>query len=168
MTQQGANSTALIFSIIALIVAVLAAGFTGWQAVTAHLVRNRPTKARWMFEYPPTGSLSGPKPWMLHNTGGSIASDVSVRIVYPARPGYEEATHTDFTIDAPIDHGQARAVPGTEARGDPRLQLHQVGSSYQVVAANAVAGAWYPIDRFARVSWRDYRGKEKKARVRLR
>lgn len=167
MTQSQADFAALVVSIIALVVAVVAAGFTGWQAITAHLVRNRPTKARWMFEYPAAGQSYIPQPWTLHNTGGSIASDITVRLIYPARDGHV-ATHTDFKINAPIDHGQSRPVPGTETRGDPRLQIHQVGSSYQPVAANTVAGAWYPIDVFARVSWRDYRGRERNAHVRLR
>lgn len=167
MTQSQVDFAALVVSIIALVVAVAAAAFTGWQAVTAHLVRNRPTKARWLFEYPAAGQGYLPQPWKLHNTGGSIASDITVRLIYPARDGHE-AAHTDFKISAPIDSGEARPVPGTETRSDPRLQLHQLGSSYHPVAANTVAGAWYPLDEFAQVSWRDYRGREKKARVRLR
>lgn len=167
MTQPDVDSTALIVSIIALVVAVIAAGFAGWQAVTAHLARTRPTKAHWIFEYPPASQGYVPQPWRLHNTGGSMASDVIVRITYPARAGHE-AINTDFTIGAPIRPDEAQPIPGTESRGDPRLQLRQNGTSYQPVAANTVAGAWYPTHRLARVSWRDYRGRSRSADVRLR
>lgn len=167
MTQGVADSSALIVSIIALIVAVVAAGFTGWQAMTAHLARTRPTQARWTFEYPPQTYVA--QPWRLHNTGGSIAADVTIRLTYPEHDGREEFT-TDFSVPAPIKPGESAPIPGSESRGDPRQQFYKVPgtSTYQFAAANTVEGAVYPMAETARVSWRDYRGRTRTSRVRLR
>lgn len=169
MTQPQADSTALIVSIIALGVAVIAAGFTGWQAVTEHLARTRSPKARWTFEYPPERQGYIPQPWRLHNTGGSIAADVVVQVRYPERESYE-AFITDFAITAPIKPGEWQPVPGTESRGNPREQMYREPESgtYKAVAAGTVEGAYFPMASKARVSWRDYRGRSRSADVPLR
>ena len=164
MTQQGADSTALIVSIIALVVAVIAAGFTGWQAVTEHLARTRSPKARWAFEYPPSDRA---RTWRLHNTGGSIASSIVVRVRYPAREE-REAVEQDFDISTPIRPGESAPIPGTDMIADPRLQLRHVGGSYIPVEPGKYEDAWYPQSDIAQVTWRDYRGRSHSEDVRLR
>lgn len=166
MTQHGADSTALIVSIIALVVAVIAAGFTGWQAVTEHLARTRSPKARWAFEYP-SGIGSGGL-WKLHNTGGSIATAVKVRVTYSG-PSREDKSY-DFKVDTPIRPGGSQPVPGTENRIDPRKQVHKIEGKdeWKAVDAGTVKDAYYPTSRLAHVTWTDYRGHARSADVPLR
>jgi hypothetical protein len=154
-------------AILALVVAVIAAGFTGWQAVTAHIARTRPTAARWTASYPAADSLGISQDWQLHNAGGSIAFNLTVSIHYPEHDG-RPASDTEFTIDGDMRAGQARAVPGSALLGDPRIPLQSKGGASGTPVPKCTAGSWFLMNRQAHVSWRDYRGRYRDAAVRLR
>lgn len=68
-------------AILALIVAVLAAGFTGWQAVTAHLERSSRWRARLeLVGAPLSGGDKGVR-WTVHNLGEGTAAHVELEAV---------------------------------------------------------------------------------------
>ncbi|MFJ3395372.1 hypothetical protein [Leifsonia aquatica] len=159
--QPPADPTAITLSVVALIVAIGALAVSIWQAIIAHLNRTRPTRARWTVEYEPG------QPWVLRNTGGSIGSAITVHVDYPARAG-RPAAFAEFEISTPIASGKAQPIPGSEAALDPRLQLRQVGELYVPVVAGTTDDAWYPQARVARVTWRDFRGKVRRGKLRLR
>lgn len=106
-------------------------------------------------------------PTQHHNTGGSIASTVVVRISHPAR-GDREAFERSFEVPKPIRPDSSELIPGTENQLDPRMQVHMVGEKYMPVEAGEDPDAWYAQAAVARVTWRDYRGKTRRGRLRLR
>lgn len=161
------EQAALTVAVIALVVSVLAAGFAGWQAITAHLARTRQPPAKWSVSYP--GERHA---WLLHNTGGSIASDISVRVRYPiARSrGFPNSERT-FRIGEPIGPGGSASVPGS-SRYDPRqlsIEHPDMPGRYEDFPDGAPADAGvYLVDEHAVVTWTDYRDVTRSARVRLR
>lgn len=163
MTED--DPAALIVALVALGVSVLAAGFSGWQAVTAHLTRTTPGKATWMIEFPGQG-----KPWMLHNTGGSTATSVVVTVSYPAKPERSVAAQArECEALGPVAAGQSAPLVDTEKRGDPRDVLVPVGDGTRnwKVVPQGTPGAIHMADQFARVDWRDYRGRQRTGRAPL-
>lgn len=163
---------ALIVAIGAGAVSIIAAGFTGWQAWTAHLERTRPRPAAWSFEYP-TESDVYLSPWKIHNTGGSAASDVSVEIKM-AVDVPEKAQRPVFRATAVIHPGTSAVLVGSEGRVDPRVDWvfnPKLDGTAQYTRADASNAPEAPplklIEGRAIVRWRDWSGRERAQHVAL-
>lgn len=158
------DSAALVVSIIALAVAVIAAGFTGWQAITAHLVRTRPSPAKWMIEFPSNGR------WNLHNVGGSIATDVTIRLGFlTTKVG---KPWRQFEVGQAVAPGASVPVPDTDRVPDPRVKMYpnpdRPNTRLPVKDGDSRADAEYVTDHFVTIHWRDYQGRTKRGRVPVR
>lgn len=155
----------VLVSWAALVVAIAAAGFTAWQAVTAHLQRTRPRPASWAMEIVKKGARTT---WMLHNTGGSTATDV--RLSVTARKSSVAAPSRRTVRGGVCSPGEAIPFPPIGV-ADPRRLMIDIGAApyeSQTYADHNETDAYFPVDEFAEVSWRDRKDKRRKARVRLR
>lgn len=160
------ESSALVISIVALIVAVVAAAFAGWQAVTAHLARTTSRPAAWTIAR--VGTV-----WRLYNVGGSIASGVRVSASnLLSRELGSDASRTAIVL-APIPAGadavltwQPRTLPDPTVRFRPPDADDQGWSP--LPAGHTAEGSRFMVSDKATVEWRDDRGKSRRARVRLR
>lgn len=106
--------------------------------------------------------------WMLHNTGGSTATDVRLSVTVRPSAGADPISKTvRSSICAP---GQAIPFPPVGV-ADPRRLMVDVGDTpyrSQTYADRNESDAYFPVNEFAEVSWRDRKDKRRKARVRLR
>lgn len=158
---------ALIIAVIALGVAVVAAVFSGWQAVTAHLARTSPGRARWKLEYPERapGQVTGP--WVLHNIGGSAATDVTITVVRSL--AREQLTDLRLHVDGVIHASSSTKMRETETKFDPRtVYLPKADESGKWISTPAdTPGARHMVDQVAMIEWKNYKGKGKRDRLLL-
>jgi hypothetical protein len=82
-------------SVIAIVVSVLAAGFTGWQAYVAHLTR-RDTRSVHLYLDNRNDGYGRPTQWVLANHGQAAVLDIRLKVTYSA-PGN---AHPDRTWEA--------------------------------------------------------------------
>lgn len=161
------DAAALPIAIIALIVSVLAAGFTGWEAVTAHLARTGQPPAAWAVSYNESGK------WVLHNVGGSVATSVTLGLDHPlARESGNEDSYRVANIDQPIAAGGSVIVPWRRRTVDPRKRFFPSEDAARrwrpLDAHDDASEARYATDSEALVTWRDYKGRERSGKVKLR
>jgi hypothetical protein len=74
-TANALAGWALVISLIAVGISLIAAGFAGWQAITAHLDRTRPRPAALVMPRAKPGKVR-----TIHNEGGSAAHAVKLLI----------------------------------------------------------------------------------------
>ena len=154
----------LVVSVVAIVVALLAAGFTGWQAITAHLARTSPGKATFVISKEHEGST-----WRLHNTGGSVATDVEVTVTHLLVRDPEQRTST-FSTREPVHPGTSVPLPGTSNKSLSRDRWRPKTDNpdlYEHVPKGEPGGE-YMVGEYATVTWYDYRGRQQKGRTRLR
>lgn len=159
---------ALIVAVIALAISIIAAGFTGWEAVTAHLSRTRPRPAAWVVSY-----RRSDEAWLLHNVGGSVASFVRIRIEFPiSREGGNLDPYRSASVDSPVHPGQEALVQWNAKVVDPQelcVPSAKGGKSWRPLKEGEdLSDGRYLIAEKARVTWHDYRGRERFTDVRLR
>lgn len=162
------EAAAVTVAVIALVVSVLAAGFTGWEAVNAHLARTRLRLAAWAVSY-----RAHDGSWLLHNIGGSVASHVKLRITMTlARERQSPEPYRAAVIDEPVNPGGEALVRWQNRMSDPRklfLPPTDGSSSWHALKNDDDAtSARYMIDEQALVTWRDYRGRNRSGFVALR
>jgi len=157
-----ADPTAIVLSVVALIVSVAALGFTGWQAVTAHLARTRPAPASFVYESSgPVGRTSQND--RLHNIGGSAASNVVLTITSPQASASNRTSQVQ--ISGVIGPGQAVQTGGKLAVG---LYVRTPGTpNHFEDAPKGAPDAIRLVEQWAKVEWTDSRGKARKGRVAL-
>lgn len=159
----------------AIAVALAAAGFAAWQAVTAHLARVRPLRADWVYEFRGRPAHRPQESgWFLRNVGGSTATDVrlTVRLVRPTKTGLVERT---WEAEGPIPAGGAIRMTGSAGHsaagqwyvpkpGEPNLmeaaELDHAGKPI----GEAARRLW---QQWATVAWTDDRGKRRERQVAL-
>jgi len=149
----------VVLSIAALAVSVAAAGFTAWQAVTAHLERTRPKPAVLTL-------LKDGVDWMIENGGGSTASRVTLTFTYEYQERRGETVtagvHGDVPagqrrkVDDSSDRGGRFIVEGTMVREGSKGRRPKPGERGHRILAERV-----------RVDWTDYRGKRRVSTVLL-
>ncbi|MEV5041927.1 hypothetical protein [Microbacterium sp. LMI1x-1-1.1] len=159
----------------ALGVAILAAGFTAWQAATEHLARVRPLKASWVAEShvaldPMRQYENG---WYLTNIGGTTAVDVdfTVEMLSPRDPA--ESTKV-FRAELPIPPGARVRLADTKIRpafGSWWVPTSEPGTFQKAELDRAgdpvESNAQRLFTKWGIVSWLDEKGKQKKSRVAL-
>jgi hypothetical protein len=143
---------ALVLSIVALGVSVVAAVFTGWQAVTAHLQRTRPRGASFTLAKP---ARIG-EDWRLTNTGGSTATDIRFTVVYLRPPGKEPYS---ASVVGPVNPDQTVLVPGSHSRSLPTGLFVPADTPGHLRSAEVHERGNPALRRRARVQWRDFRGR---------
>ncbi len=155
------DPTAIVLAVIALVVSVAALGFTGWQAVTAHLARTRPAPASFVYESsgPPSRTSVNDR---LHNIGGSAASSVVLTIT-SARPSVNKTS--TVRIAGVIAPGQAVPTGGKLALGLYVPSPDKPG--HFIEAPKGSPDAVRVIEQWAKVEWTDSRGKHRKGRIAL-
>jgi hypothetical protein len=160
------DPTALVVAIIALAVSIVAAVFSGWQAVTAHLARTRPAPASWTVDY--AENVLSQSIWKLHNTGGSTGTDVALRArnTLATNPEYQTLL---LQAGEAIPAGSSRDLKGSEnCPGATNVFVPSAGPEGHFDPAEAgTKGAVHIYDQRATVTWRDHRGKSQKKTVRL-
>jgi hypothetical protein len=164
MIESGGD--ALIVAVIALVVSVAAALFTGWQAVTAHLTRTTPRRASFVLVEPRRPHEA----WSLLNSGGSIATRVVVTFSYPLAKTVAGRVHVHQAA-GPIAPGTSSPLKETEGRAFVRRPYRQMadgsGMYEPIPAGGETRNAKYPLARHASVSWDDHKGRPRKGRMRL-
>lgn len=131
-------------SFVAIIVSVVAVGFSAWQAITGHLGRTRPKPAALTLHHV---GLE----WMLENAGGSTASRISLTFKYV----YSERRGQTVTVGVfgDVPGGQRRRVDDSDADGGPFILEGEVerpdGRSERI------------FEKRVRVDWTDYRGRQR-------
>lgn len=157
------GSTAVVVAIIALVVSVAAAGFTGWQAFIAHLERTKPRPASFTLTEP-RRSYEG---LVVTNTGGSIATSIRVTIpfVYP-----EGRKPLIGSSDGALAPGASAHLKGTEEKALPRGRWVPTPDKAGTLSpATAETGeGFFVVGKYASVEWRDYRGRKRAGRIGLR
>jgi hypothetical protein len=106
--------------------------------------------------------------WMLHNTGGSTATDV--RLSVTARRSADTDPVRKTVRGRMCNPGEAIPFPPIGV-ADPRRLMVDVGEApygMQIYADRHESDGYFPVDEFAEVSWRDRKDKRRTARVRLR
>lgn len=154
------EAVTLLVSIAALVISLGAAGFSGWQAVTAHLERTRPK--------PAALSLVRNDPyWEVENSGGSLATGIRLTFTYElAKRRGEKAV---ATVRGDVPAGQRRRVSDLNERGAHfivagRHARNADGRMSRV--GDGEPGVRILAER-VRVDWVDYQGKHKSSMIRL-
>lgn len=162
--QQESDPTAIILSIIALGISFVALGFSGWQAITAHLARTTPLRASFALIHPKRFH----DPVQLHNTGGSTASNVEIVLRNTlAKPEFRQSS---VRVDGVIGAGQSVPIDSTRDRNPFVVGLwvsDPEKSDRYKSAPEGTPGAIHGTDKWAKVTWTDWRGKRRKGRIRL-
>jgi len=161
------DAAALPIAIIALVVSVLAAGFTGWEAITAHLSRTTQRPAAWVISFGKGDS------WVLHNVGGSVATSVTFRVdLSLSRELGNPEPYRVAVIDEPIAPGGSVVIRWEKRPADPRKQFVSNGDNTRLWRPldfhDDASKARYMTDPDALATWRDYKGRERSAKVKLR
>ncbi|WP_181439785.1 hypothetical protein [Curtobacterium sp. MCBD17_028] len=151
---------AAALAIAALIVSILAALFTGWQAWTAHLERTRPRPASFTL-LEPQGRVFR---WHLRNTGGSFASHIEMTIRLPQAKDKAMRTRTYKALGAAAP-GEVAELDETHAMGFALGRYQRDGDGKWQRATGS--GGKLLVAKRAHVRWRDYKGRQRKGRVRL-
>lgn len=134
----------VVLSFVAIVVSVIALGFSGWQAVTAHLGRTRPMPAALKLD---RDGLS----WVIENGGGSTASRISLTFKY----AYSERRGQTVTVGVfgDVPGGQRRRVDDSDDKGNPFILGGEVerpdGRSERI------------FEKRVRADWTDFRGKQR-------
>lgn len=156
-----AAQTANVIATWALIVAIAAAIFTGWQALTMHLERQHTRTASLVMPVAAPGA-----PRTIKNEGGSAAHGVQVLVWgVPTTPWSRWRVHRSLSIDKTPHIGDA--ITGGHVRGSipagetvtiegfgPRAEMFGPPSEVLGVARNLEV-----LHSPAYVRWRDTRGK---------
>lgn len=106
--------------------------------------------------------------WMLHNTGGSTATDV--RLSVTARKSSVAAPSRRTVRGGMCSPGEAISFRPIGV-ADPRRLMMDIGDAphiSQTYADRNEPDRYFPVDEFVEVSWRDRKDKRRKALVRLR
>lgn len=165
--MDSGDAAALPIAIMALIISVVAAVFTGWEAVTAHLARTRKQPAAWVI------SFTEDDKWVLHNVGGSVATNIRIRAALPdPRDRGGAMRYRDARIDEPIPAGGEVVVRWETRPPDPRSRWvpreDDTTKWTPLPPGEDAPNARYLVDQKALVEWRDYRGQDQSAKVKLR
>jgi hypothetical protein len=167
MTQGDINETALLLSGIALVIAILSAAFTGWEAITAHLARTQPRKAHWAIDYAELDQMAGVSSWYLVNTGGSLGTDVKLEVTFLKIDAMGEEV-VWFPVVGVVQPNERAVLADTQKRVDPRMMILKREDNRFAVVSAGTEGAWYSVEQWARVTWRGYRGRNRSAKIPLR
>lgn len=162
--QDAPDPTAIVLSTIAIGISLLALGFSGWQAITAHLARTTPLRASFALIHPQNHF----DPVILHNTGGSAASEVEIVLRRPlARAELREVV---VRVAGVVGAGQSVPINSTKERNPFVVGLFVPSPDtpgHYVPAPDGTPGAIRMLEEWAKVTWTDWRGKRRKGRIRL-
>ncbi len=158
------DPTAIILSMVAVGISVLALAFSAWQAVTAHLARTTPLRASFALIHPQRTF----DPVLVHNTGGSAASSVEIVIIRPlAKPELRERV-----VPVPGVVGAGQSVPLLSTRENNPFMVGlwipdpEKPGTYNSAPEGTPDGVRM-VGKWARVKWTDWRGKRRKGRIPL-
>jgi hypothetical protein len=156
----------------AVAVALLAAGFTFWQAVTEHLSRVRPLRADWVFTAEDSHRTPLSNGWFLENVGGTTATNVSLTVDHLMRLASGERV-VSANAESPIAPGRTVRLAGTGNRPSPVrwwLPNDDRPGSYKTASLDEAgrpenSEAVRLFGQWATVSWTDDSGKPRSKRV---
>ncbi|MCC2030905.1 hypothetical protein KEC57_01760 [Microbacterium sp. BWT-G7] len=112
------------------------------------------------------------KSWSLHNVGGSIATDVTLRLGFPIKKVGNP--WKDFSIGQAVGPGQSVVIPNTDRLADPRVKMYpkqtpETPNGWATLKPGEERDdAIYVNDQYVTIHWRDHKGRERRGRIPVR